>query len=102
MPWLFWREVSLFRFVPPRMGCASATIINLGRLHQETDSASDHKCPGRKRVTTAYDDGHIVLLHFRDQFRTAAQTLAETPGRHQRCISSIAVHQQMHTADLQA
>ena len=54
------------RFVAPRMGCAPATIINLGRLHQETDSASDHTCPGWKRVTPAYDDGHIVLLHFKD------------------------------------
>ena len=90
------------RFVALQMGCAPATIINLRRFHKETDSANDRACPGRKTVTPAYFDGHIVLRHFRYEFCMAAQALAETPGSQRKCISSIAVHQRLHAADLQA
>ena len=90
------------RFMALQMGCVPATIINLRRFHKETDSANDRACPGRKTVTTAYFDGHIVLRHFRDEFCMAAQALAETPGSQRKRISSIAVHQRLHAADLQA
>ena len=68
------------RFMALQMGCVPATIINLRRFHKETDSANDRACPGRKRVTTAYYDSHIVLGQFRDEFCIAAQALAETLG----------------------
>ena len=90
------------RHVARRMSCSPATIINLRRRHAETDSVSDRPRPGRERVTTADDDRHILLQHLRDRFRTASQTAAETPGRHQPRISSSTVRRRLRAANLQA
>lgn len=90
------------RHVARRMGCTPATIINLRRRHQETDSVNDRPRPGRERVTTADDDHQIVLQHLRDRFRTATQTAAETPGRTQPRISSSTVRRRLRAADLRA
>lgn len=90
------------RQVARRMGCTPPTIINLRRRHAETDSVNDRPRPGRERVTTEDDDRQIVLQHLRDRFRTATQTAAETPGRHQPRISASTVRRRLHARDLRS
>ena len=90
------------RQVARMMGCSPQTIINLRRRYQETNSVDDRPRPCAERVTTPDQDRYIVLQYFRDRFRTAVQTAAETPGTHQERISPTTIQRRLHDNDLRA
>ena len=60
--------------VSRHFGCTRKTIERLQRRFRVTGNVDDRPRSGRPRVTTAADDGYIVLQHLRNRCLTAATT----------------------------
>ena len=61
--------------VSRHFGCTRKTIELLQRRFLVTGNVADRPRSGRPRVTTAADDGYIVLQHLRNGRLTAAATV---------------------------
>ena len=84
-----------YRQVAECMGCLHTTIARLVERHNSTGSVEDRQRPGRESVTTCQQDQYIVLSHLRDRFRTSLETVKETVGTHNLCVSALTVRQRL-------
>ena len=66
-------------------GCIRKTIERLRRRFRITGNVADRRRSGRPRVTTANDDGYIVLQHLRNRCLTTAATETQS-GIHPQTV----------------
>ena len=60
--------------VSRHLGCTQKTIERLRRRFCVTGNVADHPRSGRPHVTTAADDGYMVMQHLHNTHLTAAAT----------------------------
>ena len=79
-----------------------STINRLRQRFHLKGSTSERPKSGQPRVTTPRDDRHIRVMHLRDRFRTATDTVSEILGRAGRRISAYTVRNRLRSYLLHA
>ena len=88
--------------VARQLGVAQSTVSRLRQRLRATGRLADRPRSGRPRETTRRQDRAIRLAHLRDRFRTAVETAANTPGRHNNRIHPKTVRNRLKEVGLYA